>query len=91
MGLLIGKEDALFSPGKALGQQGKGLATQGMKGVSDGKALLTIRVIRGHHIFSGRAYAKLSHTPLDACFSQLEGQKMQTSSALERSSLVRRS
>jgi hypothetical protein len=46
MGLRISKEDPLFSPGKTLGQQKKGLATQRMKGVSDGKAMLTIRVIR---------------------------------------------
>ena len=46
MGLRIGKEDSLFSPGNVLGQQGKDVATQGMEGMGDGKALLTIRVIR---------------------------------------------
>jgi len=46
VGLLIGKEDTLFSPGQALGQQGKGMPIQRMKGVDDGKAVLTIRVIR---------------------------------------------
>jgi len=44
--LLIGKEHPLFAPGKALGQQGKGVATKRVKGMGDGKALLTIRVIR---------------------------------------------
>lgn len=46
VGLRISKEDSLLSPSKALCQQGKGLATQGMKGMGDGKAVLTIRVIR---------------------------------------------
>ena len=46
VGLLIGKEHPLFAPGKALGQQGKGVATEWMKGMGDGKAMLTIRVIR---------------------------------------------
>ena len=46
MGLRVRKEHSLFPPSKALGQQGKGLATQGVKWVSNGKAWLTIRVIR---------------------------------------------
>ena len=46
VGLLIGKEHPLFAPGKALGQQGKGVATEWMKGMGDGKAMLSIRVIR---------------------------------------------
>ena len=46
MGLLIRKENTLLAPGKALGQQGKGVAVQWMKGVGDGKAWLTIRVTR---------------------------------------------
>jgi hypothetical protein len=46
MGLWIRKEDPLFSPGKTLGQQKKGLPIQRMKGMRDGKAMLTIPVIR---------------------------------------------
>ena len=46
MCLRIKKEDTLLSSGKALCQQGEGLATQGMKGMGNGKAMLTIRVIR---------------------------------------------
>jgi len=42
----ISKEDPLFSPGKALGEQKKGLTTQRMKRMGDGKAMLTIPVIR---------------------------------------------
>jgi hypothetical protein len=46
MCLWIEKEDTLLSPGKALCQQGKGLTTEGMKGVGNGEAILAIRVIR---------------------------------------------
>ncbi len=46
VGLRIRKEDTLLPPGKALGQKGKGLVMQGVKGMRDGKALLAIRVIR---------------------------------------------
>jgi hypothetical protein len=46
MSLRIGKEEALFSPGKALGEQSKSLAAERMKGMGDGKITLTIRVIR---------------------------------------------
>jgi hypothetical protein len=42
----IGKEDTLFSPSNSLGQEGKGLATEGMKWMGDGEVMLTIRVIR---------------------------------------------
>lgn len=45
MGLGIGKIDARFSPGPSLGEQGKCLSIQGMKGMGDGKTLLTIGVI----------------------------------------------
>lgn len=46
MCLWIEKEDTLLSPGKALRQQGKGLTTEGMKGMGNGEAMLTIYVIR---------------------------------------------
>ena len=46
MGLRIRKEDAFFSPGKALGQEGKGLAMQRMKRMGNGEVLLPIQVIR---------------------------------------------
>lgn len=46
MGLRIGKEDAIFSPGKVLGEQSKSLAAERMKGMGDGKVTLIIRVIR---------------------------------------------
>ncbi len=46
MGLRIRKEHTLFSPGKTLGQQKKGLPTQRMKGMRNGKAMLSIRGIR---------------------------------------------
>jgi hypothetical protein len=46
MGLRIGKEDPLLSPGSTLRKQGKTVATEGMKGMGNGKALLPIQVIR---------------------------------------------
>ena len=46
MGQGIGKEETLFSPGKALGEQNKTLTAERMKGMRDGKVTLTIRVIR---------------------------------------------
>jgi hypothetical protein len=46
MGLRIGKEDTLFSPGLTLREQGKAVAVEGMEGMGNGKAMLTIRVIR---------------------------------------------
>jgi hypothetical protein len=46
VGLRIGKEDPFFPPGKPLCQEGKGVTMQRMKGMGDGEALLTIRVIR---------------------------------------------
>ncbi|GHO63427.1 hypothetical protein KSC_023190 [Ktedonobacter sp. SOSP1-52] len=46
MGLRISKEDALLSPGSALREQGKAMATEGMEGMGNGKAMFTIRVIR---------------------------------------------
>jgi hypothetical protein len=46
VGLRIRKEDAFFSPGKALGQERKGLAVEGMKRMGNGEALLPIQVIR---------------------------------------------
>ena len=46
MRLWIRKEDAFFSPGKALGQKRKGLAVEGMKRMGNGEALLSIQVIR---------------------------------------------
>jgi|SRR5579883_1526311 len=44
--LRIGEEDPLFSPGRALRQQRKGLANERMKRVSNDKMLVTIGVIR---------------------------------------------
>ena len=44
--LRVGKKDTLFSPSKALRQQGEALATKRVKRMGDAKALLTIRVIR---------------------------------------------
>jgi hypothetical protein len=44
--LWIRKEDPFFSPGQALGQEGKGVAVEGMKRMGNGEALLTILVIR---------------------------------------------
>ena len=46
MALRISKEDPFLSPGSALREQGKVLATKRMKGMGDGKARLTIRAIR---------------------------------------------
>ena len=46
MSLRIRKEDPFLPPGKAVCQEGKDVAMQGMKGMGDGEALLTIRVIR---------------------------------------------
>jgi hypothetical protein len=46
VGLWIRKKDAFFPPGKALGQEGKGLAMEGMKRMGNGEALLPILVIR---------------------------------------------
>jgi len=46
MRLWIGKEDTLLSPGKVPCQQGKGLTTDGMKGMGNGEAMLTMYVIR---------------------------------------------
>ena len=42
MCLRISKEDALFSPGPALREQGKALATKGMKRMRNGKEVLSI-------------------------------------------------
>jgi len=42
LGLRIGKEDALFSPGPALREQGKALATEGMERMRNGKGVLSI-------------------------------------------------
>jgi len=46
LSLRIKKEHTLFSPGKALGEQRKGVSTKRMKGMRNGEALLTIHVIR---------------------------------------------
>ena len=46
MRLGVKKEDPFFSPGKALSQEGKSLAVEGMKRMGNGEALLPIQVIR---------------------------------------------
>jgi len=48
------------------------------------------RQVWGHSIFSSKAYFKSTDIPRDACFSPHGMQKMQTTHALERFSLVRR-
>ncbi len=42
MRLRVCKEDALFSPGPALREQGEALTTEGMKRMRNGKGVLSI-------------------------------------------------
>ncbi|GHO57643.1 hypothetical protein KSB_61180 [Ktedonobacter robiniae] len=46
MGLRISKEDTLLSPGAVLREQGEAVPAERMEGMSNGKAMFTIRVIR---------------------------------------------